>query len=154
MKVSEIMTRNPVTVTRSHTLNDVVRLLAKHRISGLPVVSRSKLVGVVTQTDVIRSIDVYEKINKDADAFEMIIGLLGSKDKKIKASVKKMLSRKVMHLKGRKVISVDVDEDLYKSAALINTHEIDRLPVTQNGKLVGIITKTDIIMALQKWKVD
>lgn len=154
MKVSEIMTRDPVTVRQSDSLGDVVRLLAEHKISGVPVVSRNKLVGVVTQTDIIGAVDVYKKINKSAASFDVIMGLIESSDKKIKTSVARMLKMKVGDLKKRKVVSVDHEEEIYKSAALINMHDIDRLPVTQNGKLVGIISKSDLIFALQKWQAD
>jgi CBS domain-containing protein len=154
MKVSEIMTSDPVTVSNAHTLGDVVALLSEHRISGVPVVSRNRLVGMVTKTDIINSINVYDKVNKSEEAFSLIIGLLESKDRKVKQSLSRMMNRKVSKLKQKKVISVDVDEDIYKSAALINMHSIDRLPVTKNGKLVGIISKTDIILALEKWRAD
>ena len=154
MKVSEIMTSDPVTVRQSDTLGGVIRLLTTHKISGVPVVSRNKLVGVVTQTDVIGAIDVYKKVNKSNVSFDVIVGLLESHDKKVAASISRMLRAKVSGLKQKKVISVDVDEDVYKSAALINMHGIDRLPVTKKGKLVGIITKTDLILAIQKWQAD
>ncbi len=154
MKVSEIMTSDPVTVGNTHKLGDVVKLLAEHRISGVPVVSRNRLIGMVTKTDIINAIDVYDKVNKSEEAFSLIIGLLESKDRKVKQSLSRMMNRKVSNLKQKKVISVDADEDIYKSAALINMHSIDRLPVTKNGKLVGIISKTDIILALEKWRAD
>ncbi|HLC68127.1 MAG TPA: CBS domain-containing protein [archaeon] len=153
MKVSEIMTKDPVTAKQTDTIGDIVRLLTKHKISGVPVTSRNKLVGVVTQTDVIGAIDVYKKVNKSLVSFEVILSLLESEDKKIKLSIGRMMKTKIGKMK-KKVVSVDVEEDIYKSAALINMHGIDRLPVTKNGKLVGIITKTDIILALEKWGAD
>jgi len=154
MKVSEIMTSKPVTVSPGDTLAGVVGLMAKHKISGVPVVSRNKLVSVVTQTDVIKAIDVYKKVNKNSLSFEVVLGLLDSRDKKMKTAIGRMLKTKVGELKRKKLVSVDVDEDLYKSAALINMHGIDRLPVTKNGRLVGIITKTDLILAIEKWQAD
>lgn len=150
MKVREIMTRNPVTVSPSHTISDVVSLLAKKQISGVMVVHKGKLSGVVTQTDVIRAIDVHDKINKSADVMSLVSAILESKDSRIAANIKKMMKRKVKEISKGEVISIEAEEDLYRAATLINLHEIDRLPVTAKGKLVGVITKSDIIAALEK----
>ncbi len=150
MKVREIMTKNPISVSPSSTMSDVVKTLAKNQISGVMVVNKGKLVGVVTQTDVIRAVDMYNKVNKSADVMSLVSAILESKDQKIKAGIRKMMKKKVRDVAKGEVISVESEEELYRAATLLNLHEIDRLPVTQKGKLVGVITKSDIIAALHR----
>jgi CBS domain-containing protein len=150
MKISDIMTRRPITVGPAATMGEVVKTLADNQISGLLVVNRNKLVGVITQTDVIKAVNVYDRINRDENVFALVIAVLESKDEKIKAGIKRMMKKKVREFMKTDVVSISHDEDLSRAASLINMHEIDRLPVLNKGKLVGVITKSDIIMALEK----
>ena len=99
MKVKDLMTKKPLTVSPSDTLGKVVRILAEKNISGCPVVSGGKLVGIVTQTDVIRTIDVYEKINKSGDLFSLVVAVLKSAEyDHIKDQLRKVLKIKVKDL--------------------------------------------------------
>ena len=56
MKVEEIMARHPVTVSPTSTVLDVARLMARHKISGVPVVEQGHVVGMITESDVFRAI--------------------------------------------------------------------------------------------------
>ena len=151
MKVKDIMTKKPITVRPTDTLGKVVRILADKKISGCPVVDRGKLVGVVTQTDIIRTMDVYEKINKGGDMFSLVMAVIKSNEyDRMRAELKKMLNVRVKEFMKKKIISIEEDDDLYEAAKLIDKHNIDRLPVVKKGKLTGILTKTDIIKELEK----
>ncbi|HLD39171.1 MAG TPA: CBS domain-containing protein [archaeon] len=151
MKARDIMTKRPITVSPRDTLGKVVRILADKKISGCPVVDKGKLVGIVTQTDVIRTMDVYEKINKGSDLFSLVVAVIKSNEyDSMKAQLKKMLNMKVREFMKKKVVSIEEDDDVYKAAKLIDRHNVDRLPVVKKGKLTGIVTKTDIIKELEK----
>jgi CIC family chloride channel protein len=50
------MTPDPITVRKSANLTDVAQLMTKHKISGLPVTDRGKLVGIITKSDIIRAV--------------------------------------------------------------------------------------------------
>lgn len=56
MKVDEVMTRHPVTTNPNASVIDVARLMARHKISGLPVLDDGKVVGIITESDVFRAI--------------------------------------------------------------------------------------------------
>lgn len=151
MKAKDIMTKRPITVGPTDTLGKVVRILADKKISGCPVVDKGKLVGIVTQTDVIRTMDVYEKINKGDDLFSLVVAVIKSNEyDSMKVQLKKMLNMKVREFMKKKVIFIEEDDDVYKAAKLIDKHNVDRLPVVKKGKLTGIVTKTDIIKELEK----
>ena len=148
MKVEDLMTKRPITVKPTDTLGKVVRILAEKNISGCPVVSKGKLVGIVTQTDVIRAIDVYEKINKNGDLFSLVVAVIKSRD--YTKQLRQALNIKVKEFMKSDVKYIEEDGDIYLAAKLINRHDIDRLPVVKKGKLIGILTKADIIKALEK----
>lgn len=147
MKVKDIMTKRPITVKPTDTFEKVVRLLAGKNISGCPVVKNSKLVGVVTQTDVIRAMDVYERINKGEEMFSLIVSMLKSNGTR---SMKKILNVKVKDFMNSDVVSIDVNSTVYDAAKLMNKHSVDRLPVVKSKQLVGILTKKDIMKFLEK----
>jgi len=148
MKIQDIMTRRPVTVGPDDTFGKAVRTMASRSISGCPVVKNGRLIGIVTQTDAIRAVDVYGKINRNADVFSLLISMLKSKnDTKY---LRKLLKTRVREIMNKKVISVDISRDIYEATRLMNKHNIDRLPVVKSNQLVGIVTKGDILKFLEK----
>jgi CBS domain-containing protein len=56
MKVEDVMTHNPVTVSPDATILDAARLMARHKISGLPVIEHSRVIGILTESDAFRAI--------------------------------------------------------------------------------------------------
>lgn len=150
MKAKDLMTKRLITVKPNDTIRKVVHILADKNISGCPVVAGDRLVGVVTQTDIVRAIDVYGKINKPADALSLIAAIVNSDKASTKSQLRSMLTTKVKDFMKSNVVFVEEGEDIYKAANLLNRHKIDRLPVVSAGKLVGILTKADIVKALGK----
>ncbi|MEM4653468.1 MAG: CBS domain-containing protein [Candidatus Nezhaarchaeales archaeon] len=138
-KVSDLMTKCPITVKRTHTIFRVQELLAKYNISRVIVVEDERPVGIITETDVVFA--------RSAKPFL-------AKDKFIKQRIKDYKSREAVVRVYMVPIAedvmtpnpyvVDVDEDASKAAALMLEHGISGLPVVHHDKLVGVITKTDI----------
>jgi len=151
MKIRDVMTKNPIALKPNDTVKKALGIIARRRISGCPVVdARKNIIGIVSQADIIKLIDVYSKIHDSEDAFEFIFNMLKSKDDAMKKELRKIHGIKVNKFMKKNVVSIDVDDDFYKAARLINKHDIDRLPVVKNKKLVGIITRADIISAMEK----
>ncbi len=150
MLVGDMMTKRPATVRPDDTFRKAVHSMASRNISGCPVVEESRLVGIVTQTDVIRAVDVYGKINRSGDVFSLLVSML--KSKQDSSHLRKMLGMKVSRIMNRKVVSVSSGHDIYEAARLMNRHGIDRLPVVDDSRLVGILTKSDVMKFLQKVK--
>lgn len=111
MKAEDVMTTRVITVTENQTKQEAARLLAEHRISGLPVVNANNgVVGVVTEYD--------------------IIGKEG---------------RTVGEIMSRGVISVTPDTDLEEVSYLLVHESIKRAPVLDQGRLVGIVSRSDLV---------
>ncbi|MEM7819718.1 MAG: CBS domain-containing protein [Candidatus Aenigmatarchaeota archaeon] len=151
MKIKDVMTKKPIAMRPNDTLHDLIKILVKHKISGCPVINKNKeIVGIVTQTDIIRMIDVFSDIQKGDDIFLILSSLLKSKNEILSKEIKKIKTKKLKEFMKKDVITIDVNDDFYKAARLINKYNIDRLPVTKNKKLVGILTKKDIMKELEK----
>jgi predicted transcriptional regulator len=93
---------------------------------------------------------MYSTMQKTDDVFSIIETLLKSEDASLYKEVRKMKSKKVKDFMKKEVVTIDINDDLYKAARLINKNNVDRLPVVQDKKLVGIITKKDILRVLHK----
>ena len=151
MKVKEVMTSRPVTVKPTDTLGKVVNIMTDMDISGCPVTRGDKIVGIVTQSDVMRTLNVYNKINKRA-SLPFIFSMIKSKG--TKEELGELLKTKVKTFMNEKTIHIDAEEDIYKAAALMHKHKIDRLPAVKGKKLVGIISKKDIVKFLSDTESD
>ena len=111
MRARDVMTTTVITVTESQTKQQAARLLAQHRISGLPVVNDDNVVvGVVTEYDVI------------------------SKD-----------GQTVGEIMTRGVISITPDTDLEEVSHILVNERIKRLPVLDQGRLLGIVSRADLV---------
>lgn len=130
MFVRDYMTREPLTISPETTHPDAVALMRKHRIRRLPVVSKGRLVGIVSEQDLLSnqpspatSLSVYE-----------IIELLA------KLRIQDIMVKPVMTVEG--------DCPMEEAACIMVSKKIGCLPVMEGEKLVGIITETDIFRAL------
>lgn len=118
MKAREIMTSNVISVRDTNTVEDAARLLARHRISGMPVVtSEGVLVGLVTEYDLI------------AKQGELVRDIMTSQ-----------------------VVSVGADIEVEEVAHLLANQRIRRVPVLDNGRLVGILSRADLVRQIaMRW---
>jgi acetoin utilization protein AcuB len=131
MLVGERMTRNPVTILETASIDDGIHLMRERRVRRLPVLDSSgKMVGIVSDKDLLHaapspatSLSVYE-----------LHYLLA------KLTIKQVMSSPV--------ISVTADTPIEEAAAVMADHKIGGLPVVEGDALVGIITETDIFKIL------
>jgi len=152
MLVCEAMTKNPVTCTADTPLREVVALFKKHHIGGLPVMDGSRLVGMVTESDLISLLET-ERISDDLwlpSPFEVIEIPIREyvnweKTKHALTNIGDMPAKKVM---TRRIISAREDMDIEAAASLMLKEGVSRLPVLHDKTLVGIITRADIINAV------
>lgn len=156
MLVREAMTKKVITFKPEDTLETVLEQLTKNRITGAPVVEKGRVVGVVTEEDVIRTINAYDpQVHLDTDeAFAVVLAVLkhGVRGKEFDAIRRDVIGSekiRVKHFMQKKVITIQPEARLEAAAARMVHYKVKRLPVvTKEGKLVGIISRADIIEAL------
>ncbi|NSW83831.1 MAG: CBS domain-containing protein [Syntrophothermus sp.] len=132
MKVKDKMTPNPIVIALDTTVAEAMQLMRDHSIRRLPVMNRGKLVGIVTERDLS---EVSPSPATSLSVFE--INYLLAKTK-----IKDILPR------NSQVITVSPDTFIEEAARLMRAHKVGGIPVMENGKLVGIITETNIFDAL------
>ncbi|MDB1124757.1 CBS domain-containing protein [Vibrio algarum] len=126
IKIEDMMTRNPHTLLRSHSLSDAKHLMEKHDIRHVPVVdTENRLLGVVTQRDVLAAQE--------------------SSLQKISEEQSHTLTTPLDIAMRKNVMSVDPHAGLKESATYMQKHKVGCLPVVLNQELVGIITDSDFV---------
>lgn len=141
-KVEDFMTYDPVTVKPLHSMFLPVSLMHEHRISRVVVVDdRNEPVGIITLSDVTMLANLLKPAKVLTEGKPLLVkGFIA-----LPKSIHLLTARDIMTANP---ISIDKDADLADAARLMARHNISGLPVTNNnGKLVGIITKSDITRA-------
>ena len=142
-KVGDLMTKRPITVKRTHTIFRVQELLAEYNISRVIVVDGDRPVGIITETDVVFSKQARPLLAKDKFIKQRVKGHKG----------RETVVRVYMVPIAEEIMTpdpyvVEVDEDAAKAASTMLEHGISGLPVVEHGRLVGIITKTDVVRGI------
>jgi CBS domain-containing protein len=143
MKASDIMTRRVITIGRHASILEALRLMLQNRISGLPVVDQDgRLVGMVTEGDFLRRTETRTERGRS----RWLQFLLGPG----------RLADEYVHSHGRKIeevmtpepYAVSGDTPLNQVVRLMEKHHVKRLPVVDDGRLVGLISRADLLHAL------
>lgn len=146
MKVKEIMTREVYTISPDSSLKECAEALNNYRVNGLVVVEKEKVSGVITKADIFKAIlprypDIIEEERYMADP------------EYIEERVDKLFEAKVKDIMGTPPITVSSDMPIVKAGSTMILRRVKQVPVVDNGKLVGIVTLTDIIKNLLKKKL-
>lgn len=139
MKVEDVMTCKVVTVPSGASLKDAARLLAEHRISGLPVVdNESHVLGVLSEADVLA------KEAAGSQHHTPLAWLPGLGDEVDRS---KLEARLVGEAMTAPALTIEPHRPVALAATRMVERDVNRLPVVDEGKLVGIVTRADLIRA-------
>ncbi|HEV7774801.1 MAG TPA: CBS domain-containing protein [Conexibacter sp.] len=146
--VADIMERDPVTVTPEDTVETLLRTLREHELPGVPVVNGGgRCVGIVTESDLVlvdEEEDLRLPLHIDLFGGTIFLGRL----KPFEDRVKKAIASTVADMMTSDPTIVAPDTDLHEAARLIAEHRHNRLPVVEHGRLVGVVTRLDVLEAL------
>ncbi len=149
MKASDVMTTQVITVRPDASVQDVARLLVTNRISAVPVVTEDgELVGLVSEGDLIRRVESGTE-HRRSWWLEMLLG----SDTVAQEFIKEH-SRRVTDVMTRQVITIDPDTPVADIATLLENKRIKRVPVVVDGKVVGIVSRANLIQGLASMKSD
>ncbi len=143
MKAADLMTRYVLTVAPGTALVDAARLMLEHKVSGLPVTDSShRLVGVITESDLLRRVE----IGTDSNAinwFARLFSLGAQADAYVHTH-----ARKVGDVMTRDPVSVEQATPISEVVALMEAKKIKRVPVLADGRLVGVVSRADLLRAV------
>lgn len=142
LTVHDVMTRSVVTVGRDTPLKEVARLLIDHSISGVPVVdSAGAVVGVVSEADLL-----IKEGGADVVDHRPFARLLGDS-----ARTRERLAKRAAVTAGEAmttpVVSIGSGRPIHEAAALMTARGVNRLPVVDDGRLVGVVSRADLVRA-------
>ena len=133
----DIMTTDVVWVSPSKTVQEVAQLMSENRISAVPVIDNRKLVGIVSEGDLIQR-----------EELGTATSLAGQKRRGANADYAKSHGLYASDVMTRSVTTVSEDAALADIAEIMQTERIRRVPVTRGAKLVGMVSRSDIVRSL------
>jgi len=143
MKVSDVMTRRVVSVMPEATIRHAIRLMLHNHISGLPVIDdKGKLVGIVSEGDFLRRAE----IGTERKRSHWLVAFLGPGAPA--SDYARSHGIKVQEVMTRKPITVQEDTLLDQVVHLMESHKIKRLPVVRGEKVVGVVSRANLMRAL------
>lgn len=142
----DIMTPDPVTVTEDMPVRDAARLMAERGVGALPVLRDGSLVGIVTEGDLIMQ-DVRVQFPTYIHLLDGFI-MYPPATARFETELKKAVGATVGDVMTRKPVTVSADAPVEDVATLMVDRDVSRLPVMDGDKLVGIVSKSDIVRAL------
>ena len=120
LKVRDTMTGSPRSIDASTSVVEAAQLMREGHIGSLPITADEQLVGMITDRDIAMRV-----VAEAADHTNTSVGDVSSRD----------------------VVTVEPDEDLDEALQLMARHQVRRLPVVENGRLVGIVAQADIALS-------
>ncbi len=148
MLVKDVMSKNVITISPEENITKAIELMAKNNISGLVVVENEKVVGIISESDILEILKSPFPEIKSLTNVTLSLFLLLKKGIESLNHAKKVAELKVKDLMTKKVFYVEPTDTIEEAARIMSEKDVRRLPVIENGKLVGIISRTDILRAL------
>lgn len=152
-KIKDVMVKEVVSFKRNDPIHYVAWALREKRISGAPIVEDQKVVGIVSERDIMRLIEEHDiKINllfpSPLDVLELPLKVKHELNEMV-TLIKETAATAVEEIMTKKAITILPQDTVAEAARIMGEHKINRLPVVdKNSKLVGLITRGDVIGTL------
>jgi CBS domain-containing protein len=143
------MTVSVVTLRPDETVHEAAARLADGGISGAPVVEDGKVVGMVSETDILRALAPEEFSEKKVSTLEAITMILGW------VPAERRSEPRVVEVMSPDVFTVSPTTSVWAAAGLMDRQEVNRLPVIDTeGDLVGIVSRADLVRAVGRDEIE
>jgi CBS domain-containing protein len=154
IQVKDAMERNVIKFHADDKISDVAQVLRDKKISGAPIVNDNlKVIGIISEGDIMRLLEVHSpRLNlilpSPLDLIELPIRMKYELDE-IAEDMNRAASVLIGEIMTKKVFTIKAEDDISDAAQFMDTHSVNRLPVVdEEGKLIGILTRGDIISAM------
>jgi len=150
LTVADIMDTDPVTVQPDDDVETVVRLMRRHELPGVPVVNEGgRCIGIVTEADLVIA-------DEEGDLhlphyIELFGGVVFLEPlRHFEERLRKAVGQTVQDIMTEDPVTVAPDADVHEAGRIIARRGHNRLPVVQHGRLVGVVTRVDVLEALTR----
>ena len=145
MRAADIMTRDVATATPDASIHDIASLMVAHRIGCVPILHGAALVGIITESDLLRRAEL-----GGAPVHSRLADLFASVSSRA-ADYIRAHSRRAADVMTRKVVVAGEAMELGELAGILEARGLKRLPVLDaGGKLVGIVGRANLVQALAR----
>jgi CBS domain-containing protein len=142
MKAKDVMVRDVATVTPATLVREAARLMVERRISGLPVVDGDgHVLGIVSEGDLLHRAETGTE-RRRSWWLQVVAG-----SEELAQDYIKSHAGRVGDVMTRRVVTVGEDTDLAQVATQMERRNVKRLPVVRDGRLVGIVSRADLVRA-------
>ncbi len=142
MQVREVLEKNVITLHSDATHEEAARLLYGSNISGAPVLNtEGELVGMLSEKDLFKAL--YPSYRSFFESPEYYLDQEAREE-----DIREVRTRKVSDIMSKAIFAIQPDTPLLRAGAIMLAKGIHRLPVLENGKLVGIVTRDHIYKAI------
>ncbi len=149
MLAKELMTTDVITVRSNTTIRDVAQIMLSHRISAVPVTDDGgKLIGIVSEGDLLRRSETGTERKHS-----WWLDLIASPEERAREYVKSHAIH-AGDVMTKKPITVHEDTPIAEIAALLEEKRIKRVPVVEGGKVLGIVSRADLLRGLATAKLE
>lgn len=149
MKASDVMVSEVITVGPNTTVQEIANILLSSRISAVPVLDDlGAVIGIVSEGDLIHRVEAGTERH-----YSWWLSFLSDKDALAHDFLKSHAVR-AADVMTKRVITATPDLPLGEVASLLEKHRIKRVPIVENGKLVGIVSRANLLQALAALRRD
>jgi CBS domain-containing protein len=149
LKISQIMTKRVVTIEPKDSLYLVESMLVNNKISRIPVIQNKKLVGIITYRDFIPA-KIPNRLGTFTDPNELRDIWYSTPNQFNVNQLSYVLTFRAEDIMSKNPVTIEPSNDVSMAALIMYRHDISGIPVTRQVRLVGIVTKSDIVAALAK----
>ncbi|HXX83165.1 MAG TPA: CBS domain-containing protein [Casimicrobiaceae bacterium] len=143
MKAKDVMTHCVVSIGPEAPILDAIARMISHQVSGMPVIDADgKLAGMVTEGDFLRRTEIGTEAPQRR-WLELLLGPASRAEEYARSH-----GRKVQEVMSRNVVAASKETPLTELVELMEEHGIKRIPVTEEGRIVGIVSRADLMSAL------
>lgn len=154
MLVKDIMVKDVVTLYPEDRIAEASSKFAENNVSGCPVIDdEGTIIGMLSEADILGHMKTQYKSLKMRYPPEIMFGISFQeikKDKEISQAFEEIGNMKVKELMQRDVVVATANDSVERVVRLMVSNKVNRVPIVQNGKLIGIVTRGDIIGGLFK----
>ena len=146
------MRRNVIYFSPKDSIFEIARVLSRENISGAPVIDGGKVTGVISETDIVRFMKIklpkFRLATEEPHVLALLTAELVKEEVEFVREIKKIARTEVGDFMSKDIISVSPESTLLEAAEVMENKKVSRLPVIASGRLVGMISRIDLIKAL------
>ena len=147
--IRDVMSKEPITLKPTATLREAAITLADESVGGCPVVDTGgHLLGMLSEVDILEALKTQHKELRMLMPPEITFGISFVeiiKEREALAAFKEVEDRTVQDLMTKEIHSVGPEDPVEKAIQIMVQHKIHRIPVVEGGRLVGIVTRGDVL---------